>query len=276
MMALPSPRVAAGSSKRPHPAAAGRGASAPTKKGRFEGPVSTFECPICCEYMLGHIFQCKEGHQICGECLRKTKATSKVCPSCRKPYPAQAIRNRALEQLAEGCFFECRWGCGASLKPKDMMMHVGKCKLRKVKCPVERCNHMDTLKEMPRHLCSNSHVQDVVRHDASSVRIKTSLDQDLVPKKVHMVSDTCLMQYGVKGSMLSINFCSFHKTKMYAMSLKGPNGQECIFKGRTRPFDKKAEGATVYIPKVLGTTFLTKGRLGSSSRLPFEVCFTDV
>eukprot|EP00918_Siedleckia_nematoides_P079069 GHVU01173162.1.p3 GENE.GHVU01173162.1~~GHVU01173162.1.p3 ORF type:complete len:113 (+),score=11.75 GHVU01173162.1:411-749(+) len=53
------------------------------------------ECPLCLETMGPPVFQCREGHTHCNECLAKVKH----CPICR--LDGVDIRCRALEQFAE-------------------------------------------------------------------------------------------------------------------------------------------------------------------------------
>ncbi|CAE8583946.1 unnamed protein product [Polarella glacialis] len=128
------------------------GAQSSDKKGRFEMPSSAFDCPICFEPMTGHIFQCNEGHPICGECLRKTKARHGNCPSCRGTFPTKDMRNRGMEQLTEHVSFDCRFGCGTTWRPSELSRHVRNCKFRQVKCPVKDCSCKCTLFDLQKHL----------------------------------------------------------------------------------------------------------------------------
>eukprot|EP00088_Acartia_fossae_P032517 TRINITY_DN33287_c0_g1_i4.p1 TRINITY_DN33287_c0_g1~~TRINITY_DN33287_c0_g1_i4.p1 ORF type:complete len:267 (+),score=40.20 TRINITY_DN33287_c0_g1_i4:60-860(+) len=55
-----------------------------------------FKCMICWDVPGGHIFQCTEGHLLCGECFSNPQIS--VCPECRVPLDTR-IRNRAVEKL---------------------------------------------------------------------------------------------------------------------------------------------------------------------------------
>ncbi|XP_014360281.2 uncharacterized protein LOC106712294 [Papilio machaon] len=51
------------------------------------------QCPVCYEIPSGQIFQCNEGHHVCGRC----KARLDVCPVCRALF--FGTRNYAMEEL---------------------------------------------------------------------------------------------------------------------------------------------------------------------------------
>lgn len=51
------------------------------------------QCPVCYEIPTGHIFQCNEGHNVCGRC----KVRLSVCPVCRALF--FGTRNYAMEEL---------------------------------------------------------------------------------------------------------------------------------------------------------------------------------
>lgn len=51
------------------------------------------QCPVCYEIPSGQIFQCNEGHHVCGRC----KMRLEVCPVCRALF--FGTRNYAMEEL---------------------------------------------------------------------------------------------------------------------------------------------------------------------------------
>lgn len=51
------------------------------------------QCPVCYEIPSGQIFQCNEGHHVCGRC----KARLSQCPVCRALF--FGTRNYAMEEL---------------------------------------------------------------------------------------------------------------------------------------------------------------------------------
>jgi hypothetical protein len=59
---------------------------------------SAYECPVCYLYMKDEVFQCREGHLLCTECVEKVDE----CPSCRTKLPEedQRILNRAIMNQA--------------------------------------------------------------------------------------------------------------------------------------------------------------------------------
>ena len=54
------------------------------------------ECPVCRAGVQGQVFQCHEGHVMCGPCRSRLR----TCPVCRTSLGRILIRNRALERLA--------------------------------------------------------------------------------------------------------------------------------------------------------------------------------
>ena len=58
---------------------------------------SALECPCCYNDMREEIFQCRLGHLICCNCLRRLRD----CPVCRTRYPADPIRALFAEQMAQ-------------------------------------------------------------------------------------------------------------------------------------------------------------------------------
>lgn len=53
------------------------------------------QCPVCYEIPSGQIFQCNEGHHVCGRC----KMRLDVCPVCRAFF--FGTRNYAMEELID-------------------------------------------------------------------------------------------------------------------------------------------------------------------------------
>lgn len=70
--------------------------AAPEPEG-VEKHVGPFDCPICMKPYTAEIFQCLEGHSLCGACFGALK--QRICPMCRAPL--RGNRNRALEEAAK-------------------------------------------------------------------------------------------------------------------------------------------------------------------------------
>ena len=75
----------------------------PPSRKRAAGPTNAaelaiqqqLECPVCMD--IGEqIFQCTDGHVVCGDCHPRCQGK---CPTCRGKLPVPGIRNRALEGL---------------------------------------------------------------------------------------------------------------------------------------------------------------------------------
>ena len=67
------------------------------REGALEAALKEeLECPVCRCGVRGQVFQCHQGHVMCGPCRSRLSS----CPVCRAPLTRQPIRNRALERLA--------------------------------------------------------------------------------------------------------------------------------------------------------------------------------
>ncbi|XP_072382343.1 uncharacterized protein [Diabrotica undecimpunctata] len=93
-----------------------------------------FECPICKDYMVPPIHQCKAGHTLCNVC----KAKVEKCPSCEGSI--EDTRNFILEDIAEGveipCSFESK-SCNFRSGVKRMAKHELECPLNNKRRCVE-------------------------------------------------------------------------------------------------------------------------------------------
>lgn len=61
---------------------------------------SELECPICFELARPPIFQCPEGHILCGSCRPRVTR----CPVCRFVFKGPDIRNRFIEKMSDYYF----------------------------------------------------------------------------------------------------------------------------------------------------------------------------
>jgi len=78
------------------------GASAAVVEQAGEEPLrekiwKDLECPCCYNDMRSDIYQCRLGHLICQNCLRRLPS----CPVCRIKYPSDPIRALFAEQMAQ-------------------------------------------------------------------------------------------------------------------------------------------------------------------------------
>jgi len=62
------------------------------------------ECPVCLSEFKPpiQIYQCLEGHVICGTCIRRPEVG--VCPQCRIVWKGNLSRNRVLETISRKLF----------------------------------------------------------------------------------------------------------------------------------------------------------------------------
>eukprot|EP00937_MAST-01D_sp_MAST-1D-sp2_P004695 g4695.t1 len=112
-------------------------------------------CAVCKEVNLP-IFQCHEGHVVCGSC-KKHLARPLKCPTCRSSMP-ESNRNRALEAMAERLkTVPCQWakhGCDEMFfkhRTDDADKHARVCKHRAVVCPIDGCGEEVALSAFEQH-----------------------------------------------------------------------------------------------------------------------------
>jgi len=95
---------------------------------------SLLECPVCLELILPPIFQCANGHLICGDC--KTDLPSHLCPTCR--IPLCNTRNLCMEKIVETLSIPCKYapeGCTEQLPYLHKSDHENICPHRPFECP---------------------------------------------------------------------------------------------------------------------------------------------
>ena len=85
-----------------------------------------YECPVCYEFMLPPIYQCRNGHLMCNKCMPQLKN----CAICRDKLPRRMIRNLEVEEIAAAEKYPCMntsRGCKEILNYKDMEEHTKQC-----------------------------------------------------------------------------------------------------------------------------------------------------
>ncbi|XP_053993292.1 uncharacterized protein LOC128884175 isoform X2 [Hylaeus volcanicus] len=110
------------------------------------------ECPVCFDCMIPPIYQCREGHPLCCECIGKVK----ICPTCRSS--SIDIRCRVLDRLAESVGkVSCRYaslGCKAVIKYELKKEHESRCHYKHFKClhSDQGCGFEGTAEDLVNHL----------------------------------------------------------------------------------------------------------------------------
>lgn len=114
-------------------------------------------CPICrVEIYCRPIYQCKEGHIICGECHTHTTVAFPKCSLCQGELSNPVgIRNRVLEDILEASNtrFACpHTGC-STLIAFDDRKHLEVCGYKQHQCPLfASCHWVGRICELPLHL----------------------------------------------------------------------------------------------------------------------------
>ncbi|CAL8137522.1 unnamed protein product [Orchesella dallaii] len=89
----------------------------------------SFKCLVCLRIPDNEIFQCKNGHSICHNCVANSPIHCPA-PECGILYRMGKVRNLALESLLDPIDFECIFkavGCTRVCKRADLNKHIEGC-----------------------------------------------------------------------------------------------------------------------------------------------------
>lgn len=106
------------------------------------------ECPVCTNYMMPPIRQCKSGHSICEVCRKRLPK----CPLCQEKFLDS--RNISLEGLAAKMHYPCvnkDSGCTAVLSLSEREQHEASCMYKGFKCGMDRCTWVGKYEEIETH-----------------------------------------------------------------------------------------------------------------------------
>ena len=105
------------------------------------------ECPVCLNILTDpHLVSCC-GHNFCGSCIERVRASNGSCPMCKeKKY--QAMADKKCLRIINGLEVYCsnkKKGCQWKGELKNMSTHLnrekreGECQYEEVKCQYEKC-----------------------------------------------------------------------------------------------------------------------------------------
>ena len=105
------------------------------------------ECPVCLNILTDpHIVSCC-GHNFCGSCIERVKASNGSCPMCKeKEY--QSFIDKKCSRIINGLEVYCsnkKKGCQWKGELKNMSTHLekkkreGECQYEEVKCQYKKC-----------------------------------------------------------------------------------------------------------------------------------------
>ena len=105
------------------------------------------ECPVCLNILTDpHLVSCC-GHNFCGSCIERVKASNGSCPMC-KEEEYQAIPDKKCLRIINGLEVYCsnkKKGCQWKGELKNMSTHLnkekreGECQYESVKCRYKKC-----------------------------------------------------------------------------------------------------------------------------------------
>jgi Seven in absentia protein family len=96
------------------------------------------ECPVCMDFLCVPVFQCSNGHSICGQCTAKIDL--EVCPICRIKL-TKNFRNYSLEKILDNITTNCRFeGCKEVINLSKRAEHQNHCRFNmNIECTFPDC-----------------------------------------------------------------------------------------------------------------------------------------
>eukprot|EP01083_Nonionella_stella_P018685 51970_1 len=153
------------------------------------------ECPICEDAMYAPIFQCNEGHTICGKCIVNIN-DPKSCPQCR--LPLGETRSRVAEDIIQKIPYPCKnsvRGCSHVLLGPERTDHETTCEFMIFACPCVQadCRWTGIAGEVIDHL-SESHDAHVYPEDMFGGKEQTRLltSNDGFNSGIHWPAAACV------------------------------------------------------------------------------------
>ena len=117
------------------------------------------ECPICLNILRDpHIVSCC-GHNFCGSCIERVKASNGSCPMCKEKEYQSFIDKKCLRNI-NGLEVYCinkKKGCQWKGELKNMSTHLNKekregdCQYEEVKCQYEECQERKQRRYLKNH-----------------------------------------------------------------------------------------------------------------------------
>ncbi|PNF26647.1 E3 ubiquitin-protein ligase SIAH1 [Cryptotermes secundus] len=170
---------------------------------------SLFECPVCFDYILPPISQCKNGHLICSNCRPKMTR----CPTCRARLGN--IRCLGMEKVASTVMFPCKhstYGCAVALLHTEKRKHEETCEFRPYSCP------------FPGSSCTwQGSLQQVVPHLMKSHESIPTIEREDILCSVPSINLSGTVDWGI------IQSCFGHHFMVLVMKREMPNGHHLFF-----------------------------------------------
>eukprot|EP01083_Nonionella_stella_P079519 218248_1 len=122
------------------------------------------ECPICLLRMSAPIYQCVDGHVLCGDC-RERIVQPRRCPQCRRSLGHQRAR---FAERALGVFeFPCNnsaFGCPEFVRVSMRTSHLAACDYAPLACPhdPDNCQWQGSLSQVVGHVRVDHDAREVI------------------------------------------------------------------------------------------------------------------
>ncbi|KAF8100009.1 hypothetical protein N665_0233s0011 [Sinapis alba] len=111
------------------------------------------DCPVCCQALTQHVFQCDNGHIACSSCCLKLR---NKCPACTLPIGNH--RCRIMERIVEAVTVPCpnaKHGCTEKFSYGKELAHEKECTFALCYCPSPNCNYAGVYKDLYSHYDAN-------------------------------------------------------------------------------------------------------------------------
>eukprot|EP00466_Bigelowiella_natans_P015118 jgi/Bigna1/126423/aug1.2_g1131 len=107
---------------------------------RIIGPMfdkKDLHCTVCLDFPEKEIFQCENGHLMCGTCHNRViQGSNPFCPNCRVRLSRERLyRNRFAEAVLSSLMVPCKnKGCKEIVQYGNLKSHHLRCGFRKLRC----------------------------------------------------------------------------------------------------------------------------------------------
>ena len=151
------------------------------------------ECVTCIEIPKDKpVYQCNNGHIHCSSCHDKITE----CPVCR--IKLWDTRNVMAEKMLEKCSRPCTFnnsGCDTRLTEEPLKAHEEICTFKPVKCPVNGCDSVVPIIEMPKHIDDKNDLHKFVYDDQAKTTIPFDHIDDFIQKQGSEQFETLRMSF---------------------------------------------------------------------------------
>lgn len=177
------------------------------KSNDNQSQLNMLECPVCLEYLIPPIYQCKIGHSICASC----KSELSECPSCKSEFVD--TRNFLVENMMSLIKYSCKYDeCPYQGEPTSIKAHQETCIFGPFKCPLneyQSCTEVFSFKDLYHHVM-DKHYEYLLEMDTISIPFDIEMEENIndcfiIPYGSRLFKFCCLYQYNEKTFKYSVH-----------------------------------------------------------------------